>query len=322
VTRSDSPADRILVLTPTGRDGEIVCHRLRLAGHACEVCPDLQTLVAGLPGAGAAVVAQEAINQAGAAALLAALEAQAPWSDVPILLLTFALTKRVPHAHAVLALFERANVTLFQRPLQIPLFVSAVGSAVRARRRQYQMRDLHSELERALQLTTTLKEREVLIQEIHHRVKNNLQMISSLINMQVRRLSDQTCRDALEECQTRVQAIALIHEKLYQSRDYARVPFSEYVRSLAANIFHTMGVSPTDISLDLEIEDLALAVDKAIPCGLALNELITNALKHAFPSGRRGTIRVELSKREEGMLRLVVKDDGVGLPAGTDIRLS
>jgi len=118
----------------------------------------------------------------------------------------------------------------------------------------------------------------VLLQEVHHRVKNNLQVISSLMNMQVRRTDDASSRSALAECQNRVLAIALIHEKLYQSRNYARVPFSDYARSLADNIFHATGVSPGNTKLSVEFESLSLAVDKAIPCGLILNELITNAL--------------------------------------------
>lgn len=164
----------------------------------------------------------------------------------------------------------------------------------------------------------SLKEKEVLLQEVHHRVKNNLQVISSLINMQVRQIQDDTARQALEESQRRVQAIALIHEKLYQSKDYARVPFSEYAESLASSVFHATGVSPADIALAIAVEDVALPVDKAIPCGLILNELITNALKHAFPEGRKGSIRVELRNELGKRLRIVVSDDGVGLPAGLD----
>jgi len=187
-----------------------------------------------------------------------------------------------------------------------------------------QLRALNAELEervrqRTSELTGALKEREILLQEVHHRVKNNLQVISSLLNMQARKLEDRASRDAVEECQTRVQAIALIHEKLYQSKDYERVPFSEYARSLASNVFHAAGVSPSAVSLDLAIEDLVLAVDKAIPCGLVLNELITNALKHGFADGRSGTIRVELARLEDGRLRLAVRDNGIGLPEGVDI---
>src|SRR5206468_7175808 len=151
---------------------------------------------------------------------------------------------------------------------------------------------------------------------------NNLQVISSLINMQVRKLEDAASRDALEECRTRVQTIALIHEKLYQSKDYSRVAFSEYAQSLARNVFQTLDVSPSTVSLDLAIDDVALAVDKAIPCGLVLNELITNSLKHGFTDGHSGTVRVEFSRLESGRLRLAVKDNGVGLPEGFDIAAS
>ena len=170
-----------------------------------------------------------------------------------------------------------------------------------------------------LALTRSLEEREVLLQEVHHRVKNNLQVISSLINMQVRKLKRAGAEaHALTECQTRVQAIAMIHEQLYQSKDYSRVPFSNYVRSLASSVFDALGVSPSTVTLDLEIDDVAIAVDRAIPCGLVLNELITNALKHAFPEGRRGTVSVRLTRLEGRRLRLSVLDDGVGLPNDHD----
>jgi two-component sensor histidine kinase len=189
------------------------------------------------------------------------------------------------------------------------------------------VRTLNAELEQRVQartaeLAATLEERGVLLQEVQHRVKNNLQVISSLINMQLRALGGGAGREALGACQARVQAMALIHEKLYQSHDYARVPFSEYARSLAANVFHATGVSPEGVSLELAIEDVALAVDKAIPCGLILNELITNALKHAFRDGRSGTIRVELAPVAGGGVRLVVSDDGAGLPPGSDLHAS
>jgi PAS domain S-box-containing protein len=172
------------------------------------------------------------------------------------------------------------------------------------------------------ELTRSLNEREVLLQEVHHRVKNNLQVVSSLINMQVRKLKSETGRDALEECQTRVQAIALIHEQLYQSKDYARVPFSQYVRSLASMVFDTVGISQAVVRLELRIEDVSLAVDRAIPCGLILNELITNALKHGFPEGRIGYVRVELRRQSDGQLLLGVEDDGVGLAERVDVERS
>jgi len=172
---------------------------------------------------------------------------------------------------------------------------------------------------RTAELSRTLREREVLLQEIHHRVKNNLQVISSLINMQARTLEHGSGRDALEECQGRIQVIALIHEKLYQSQDYANIPFSEYARALAENVFHATDAPSQNVVLELAIEDCAIGVDKAIPCGLILNELISNARRHAFGEGRSGKIRVELAKAENHLLRLAVSDNGRGLPVAMDV---
>jgi PAS domain S-box-containing protein len=167
-------------------------------------------------------------------------------------------------------------------------------------------------------LTASLLERDVLLQEVHHRVKNNLQIVASLINLQARQVTADA-RGALEECRTRVLAMALIHEKLYQSKDYSRVPFSTYARSLAQNVFHATGLSPSSVELDLNIEELSLPVDKAIPCGLILNELITNASKHAFPGGRSGTVHIELGTTADRLVRLSVTDDGVGLPPNFEL---
>jgi two-component sensor histidine kinase len=162
-------------------------------------------------------------------------------------------------------------------------------------------------------LSDSLREREILLQEVHHRVKNNLQVISSLINLQARQLSDPRARGALEECKTRVEAIALIHEKLYQSKDYARVPFSDYAKSLARGLFEASIPLPSSIALELDSDDFTLPVDRAIPCALVLNELLTNSLKHAFPGGRGGLLRVGLHERD-GEVTLTVADDGVGMP--------
>ncbi len=177
-------------------------------------------------------------------------------------------------------------------------------------------RDITEDLSTQEALRAGLKEREALLQEVHHRVKNNLQLISSLINLQARPMAPGPGRTALEECQSRVQAIGLIHEKLYQSRDYGVVPFSEYARSLAFDIFYASGVSPDRITLFVEVERVELPVDKAIPCGLILNELLTNALKHAFPGDRAGRITISLGRREGPEIVMTVADDGIGMPAG------
>ena len=167
-------------------------------------------------------------------------------------------------------------------------------------------------------LQDQLRERDVLLQEIHHRVKNNLQVICSLINLQLGRMAPGRSYDALQECSLRVLAIAHIHEQLYLSRNFARVPFSEYAQNLAAIVFRTTGVSPERVRLQLELEPTSIAVDAAIPCGLILSELLTNALRHGFPQERTGSVRIELRRLDEARLLLAVSDDGVGLPDGFD----
>jgi two-component sensor histidine kinase len=139
------------------------------------------------------------------------------------------------------------------------------------------------------------------------------------MEMQARLLDAGEARSALQDCEGRVHVIALIHEKLYQVRDFAEVPFATYMRGLASDVFQAIGTSPSLVTLTLAVEDVAIAMDKAVPCGLILNELLTNSLKHAFPAGRRGTIRVRLSRTDGENLQLAVSDDGIGLPRGLRI---
>lgn len=162
-------------------------------------------------------------------------------------------------------------------------------------------------------LSHALEERDIMVQEIHHRVKNNLQVITSLLNVQVRRMETDEARGALEDCQRRIMVIALVHDQLYQARDYSRIQFGEYLRSLASNAFE-LGRTSNSAHLTLAVDDVLLDVGLAIPCALIISELITNALKHAFPGGRAGTVSVTLTRLERA-LRLEVNDDGQGLPA-------
>ena len=167
--------------------------------------------------------------------------------------------------------------------------------------------------------TAELKERDSLLQEVHHRVKNNLQVISSLINMQIRGLEDESSRAALRDCQSRVLTMAQIHEMLYQSADYARVPFAKYARDLATRVLSASGTSPGKVTLQFELEDLSLPVAQAIPCGLILNELVVNSLEHAFHDAANGTIRVELRLAEGHSVILAVGDDGIGISPALDL---
>ena len=163
------------------------------------------------------------------------------------------------------------------------------------------------------------REKEVLLQEIHHRVKNNLQIITSLLRMQSRAVQDPACSEALRECQNRVASMALIHDKLYRARDLARVSFGEYVRDLTNNILTSYALPARSVRVRFDIDDLPLSLDYAVPCGLILNELMSNCLKHAFPVGHSGTVYVGFHAEGEEELCLVVRDDGVGVPADVDL---
>jgi PAS domain S-box-containing protein len=165
-------------------------------------------------------------------------------------------------------------------------------------------------------LRMTLQEREVLLREIHHRVKNNIQIISSLLRLQSRSIRDRAALEAVNECQNRIRSIALIHEKLYQSQDFARIDFGDYIENMVGRLvsFHS-GVGGR-VRFRLEADDVKLDISRAIPCGLIVNELATNVLKHAFPGGRKGDLVIRLKALDGGRHELAVKDTGVGLPAG------
>jgi two-component sensor histidine kinase len=164
------------------------------------------------------------------------------------------------------------------------------------------------------------REKEVLLKEVHHRVKNNLQVISSLLSLQVGVVTDPNVLQVFRESQHRVRAMALIHEKLYQSRDLGKVDFGEYVRSLTGYLFRSFGVERATIALTVNVKDVFLEVEKAIPCGLIVNELVSNALKHAFPAGREGEIRIDAQAKGTEHVTLRVSDNGVGFPPAVDVR--
>jgi PAS domain S-box-containing protein len=179
------------------------------------------------------------------------------------------------------------------------------------------MRDETERRQSDEQLRDSLHEKEVLLQEIHHRVKNNLQVISSLLRLQSEHISDEPTRGMFEEARNRVQAIAGIHELLYRSPDLARIDFAAYLNRLARDLFSFYGMTEDGLHLLVEVDHAVLDIGLAIPCGLLVNELITNSLKHAFPDGRHGTIRVSLGC-DSGQCMLVVEDDGIGLADNFD----
>jgi two-component sensor histidine kinase len=158
----------------------------------------------------------------------------------------------------------------------------------------------------------SLREKEVLLQEIHHRVKNNMQIISSLLSLQAD-FVDEDMRGVLEGSQNRVKSMALVHEKLYQSQSLRRIEMADYIQSLVSNLFYSYITKKDQINLIFEIEDIKFNIETAIPCGLIINELISNSLKYAFPSGRNGEMHISLKLKEDNY-ELIVKDDGIGFP--------
>lgn len=170
----------------------------------------------------------------------------------------------------------------------------------------------------AQELKDSLDEKEILVKEIHHRVKNNLMIISSLLNLQSRYITDEKALDIFKESQNRAQSMALIHERLYKTDSTRRIEFDEYIHNLATDLFHTYRISP-EISLDIDLEPVKLDVNSAIPLGLIVNELVTNSLKYAFPGGK-GKLSIKFHGLNGDEFELVISDNGVGFPEDLDFR--
>lgn len=183
-------------------------------------------------------------------------------------------------------------------------------------------RDITDRKKTEEKIKTSLKEKEVLLQEIHHRVKNNLQVISSLLYLQSKALVDEKVQTVFQECQHRVRSMSLVHEKLYQSKNLAQINFIEYISDLVRHLYHSFSVSQDRIKFKLEGDGILLDIDTAIPCGLIVNELVSNSIKYAFPNGNVGEIKIILDTLNEHYYKLTIGDDGVGLPKTFDLKKS
>ncbi len=167
------------------------------------------------------------------------------------------------------------------------------------------------------ELKKNVEQKEVLIKEVHHRVKNNLQVINSILKLQSAYIADDKALLAIQECQDRIKSMAFIHESLYQSNDLAKVNFSDYLKTLCNNLLYSYQSSHTKIDLVLDVNEVSLSLDSAISCGLIVNELFSNALKYAFKDKKTGEIKVSLNSEKQGHL-LIVQDNGVGIPKKID----
>jgi PAS domain S-box-containing protein len=183
----------------------------------------------------------------------------------------------------------------------------------------YTIRDITHHKQAEAQIQASLDEKEVLLREIHHRVKNNLQIISSLLNLQSSYLKDKASREVLNESKDRVKSMAMIHQKLYQSGNFEQIEMGEYVEYLVKGLFNSYGVDSDKVKLKTDLQKIYLDIDTAIPLGLVINEIITNSIKHAFPGELKGEIFIKIFQEGENYL-IVVADNGVGLPEDLDVK--
>ncbi len=172
------------------------------------------------------------------------------------------------------------------------------------------------------QVKASLKEKEILLQEIHHRVKNNLQVIISLLRLQSKGIKDHNILTMFQDSQDRINSMALVHEKIYYSKDLANIRLRDYVNDLANDLFKSYNLSTGNVEFKMEIEDIPIGIDTSIPCGLIINELLSNSLKHAFPENRKGEIKIDIRSANDSKIEMVYSDNGIGLPEMFDFRKS
>ena len=220
------------------------------------------------------------------------------------------------------ALMQIQNKTTWTRITLRPIrimdrrFILAILEDLNPEKRQIALQMKHEkELQKAHdKLKASLREKEILLREIHHRVKNNLQIMLSLLHLQSFHLENKSTEGVLEDLESRIRAIATVHEKLYQSENLMKIDFREYLQDLAEHLFHSYGPSTGGIELIIDIKDISCGIDTAVPLGLIVSELVSNSFKHAFPDGRTGSIMISFKRILGDEFELTVGDTGVGMP--------
>ncbi len=183
------------------------------------------------------------------------------------------------------------------------------------------LEDITPQKENEAFIQKSLDEKQVLLREVHHRVKNNLQVIQSLLRMQAREVKGSALEPLLRESQNRIRSIALIHEQLYKQDDFAEIDFADYLNQLLRQLFHTFDLKNLNVTSSIDFQDIYLSLTKAIPCALITNELVTNSLKYAFQGKSEGKIFIN-AYLKNGWLTLIIKDNGAGFPKDLDIEAS
>jgi len=233
-------------------------------------------------------------------AVLEQLQAHPRYQRIPVIMLTADVDDKLLEK-----CFDKGAVDFLNKPPREVVLKSRIKSALTTK----------NYIE---QLQQAIDEKVILLKEIHHRVKNNLQIISSLFILQSGGTKDEQVLKVLKESQSRIESMALIHEKLYQSESLAKINFNEYLQDLTTDIFHSYDISHGQIELHVDIGEIELDIDTAIPCGLIINELISNVIKYAFPD-KPGVLNINFHLNTEKEYELLVQDNGVGIPEDLQI---
>lgn len=302
----------ILIVAPTGRDARLAHDALSEAGLSAHICPGLAQLRAHARanGAGALLIAEEATAGESRLPLCRFLDHQAPWSRLPVILLARP-GKTACAPDLARALESRCSLTILERPLSRGALVSAASVAVQARVHQYDIRDHIEARERHVEaLRRSVEERDVLLAEVHHRVRNNLQMVLNLLELEKGKLPD-VAQAVRKQSIGRIQAMAMVHELLYRSQDFGRFALDEYLRRLTDVL---AGLADPPLQVDWATERLELGLGHAVPLALIAQEVVVNAIKHGGGDPR---LRIAVC-RQGDEAELTISDHGLGLPDGVD----
>ena len=213
---------------------------------------------------------------------------------------------------------KQENKYIFKKKDDTKIYTSVESSPIQEKNNNYTgaialITNITEQVKAENKLKSSLNEKDVLLHEIHHRVKNNMQIISSLLNLQCEFVDNKKAVNVLKESQNRVKSMAMIHENLYKSEDLTHINFSDYILNLVSNLFFSYDIDNTQIKPILETENVNLNMETAIPCGLIISEIISNSLKYAFPNGRKGQILISLKKIKKNY-QLIIQDNGIGIP--------